>query len=227
MSSKATAWAWEQPVTGLTRLVLLTLADVANQDGQSWYTRKHLAERATVSLPTLARALDTLEGLGLVEREHRHRDDGSLSSSLYRLNLGSFHEILGSITQTPGSLHEIHHESKRESNSDPTVLKNSATTKGAPDFEKLITDFAGTFNEGEVREHIADALSHINAKKWTDKTRYCRNWLKRAAERVPNGQTRPHPTAPLSQFTRGAGSAPTPAGQDSDWWRRVGRYQAE
>ena len=203
MSSKATAWAWSQPVTGLTKLVLLTLADVANQESKTWYTRKHLAVRATVSLATLARALNDLQDQGLLDIHHQHRGDGSLSSSMYTLMLGGGYENLGSITQIPGDSHETQHESNSESNSEPTDLKISATKVG-PDFAKLIAEFSHTMNETTVREHIADSLAHINAKKWTDKTRYCRNWLKRAAERPTNGTPKPYPTD--AGFTRGAGS---------------------
>lgn len=48
------------------------------------------------------------------------------------------------------------------------------------------------------------------------------NLADKAEKEGTNGTQRPN--ASLSQFTRGAGGNQAPAGQDSDWWRRVGRY---
>lgn len=231
MSTKAVGWALDQrPRNATAKLVLIALADYAGDNGESWYGRKKLAAVCMVALSTLDSALASLVADGLIAIEPRQRDDGSWSSNLYRvLSPGvpitdSSIPIIGRGSPTVGHLDPI-----IDPNSDPTVLKNSATTKG-PDVEKLVSEFAATFNEAEVQEHIADSLAHVNAKKWTDKTRYCRNWLKRAAvdkqrRGTTNGTHTGHP--PLSQFTRGAGSAP-PAGRTEAerYAARVTRYQS-
>lgn len=229
MSTKAVGWALDQqPRNATAKLVLIALADFAGENGESWYGRKKLAKVCLVALSTLDSALASLVADGLIAIEPRYRDDGSLSSNLYRVLVDptpaddSGTPIIGRRVSTVG-----HHDPISDPISDPTVLKNSATTKGL-DVEKLASEFAATFNEAELQEHIADSLAHVNARKWNDKTRYCRNWLKRAAEDKQrrggtNGTQRTNTS--LSQFTRGAGSDQSPAGTDSEWWRRVGRYQ--
>lgn len=222
MGAKATFWAWEQTAPTGAKMVLLALADTANDDGECWPGRKFIAEKCGMTDRTVTTHIKTLEGLGLVNVEPRPRDDGSQASNLYRLPVTQTRRVAGNIFH--GGLEEFSTLEPTQSEPTPeTTLTSSATHKGAPDFEKLITEFQGTFDEAQVREHIADALAHTSAKKWTDKTRYCRNWLKRAAERPTNGTQRAN--APLSQFTRGAAGNQAPAGTDSEWWRRVGRYQ--
>jgi DNA-binding transcriptional ArsR family regulator len=92
VSVKASTWAWHevpQSVHGNDLLVLLALADVADDDGECVYvkaadaTEEALGSKAHMSSRTFRRSLRALEerGLVVVERESTH------TANKYRLNL--------------------------------------------------------------------------------------------------------------------------------------------
>jgi DNA-binding Lrp family transcriptional regulator len=86
MSVFATAWAWQQPVTGNAKLVLLALADECRgTDGLCWPGLKRVAEMVGVEQRTVRRAVEQLEEAGLLLRETRRREDGSQTTNLIRL----------------------------------------------------------------------------------------------------------------------------------------------
>ncbi len=61
------------------------LKDHANKDGTCWPGINTIAAGVSLSRSTVKRALDGLVKLGLVEKSHRWRENGSLSSNLYRV----------------------------------------------------------------------------------------------------------------------------------------------
>lgn len=86
MSSRATAWAWQQDVPAVPKLVLLSLADHADRDANSCFpSRKTIAAECGVTASTVTRALATLEESGLIRRAERFRDNGSQTSNTYDL----------------------------------------------------------------------------------------------------------------------------------------------
>jgi len=81
MSLKASAWAWEQDVQGMHKLILLAIADYAGRDNNSaWPAITTLAARCGVSRITAVRAVRELEKLNLVSVENR-----SNKTNIYRL----------------------------------------------------------------------------------------------------------------------------------------------
>lgn len=88
MSMEALTWAWSQTVGGgrCDKLVLLALADYADENWQSFPSRRRLAERAECSVDSVDRALKRLEAAGLIgPPQRRPHDRGGLSSNLYTL----------------------------------------------------------------------------------------------------------------------------------------------
>ena len=67
------------------RSVYMYLKDRADKDGKCWPAIKTIAKELRLSSSTVKRALDDLYGAGLLTREPRWRENGSLSSDLYRL----------------------------------------------------------------------------------------------------------------------------------------------
>ena len=67
------------------KVVLIYLKDHANKQGTCWPGINTIAAGVSLSRSTVKRALDGLVKLGLVERSHRWRENGSLSSNLYRV----------------------------------------------------------------------------------------------------------------------------------------------
>lgn len=104
MSFRAVTWAFDV-VRGLgasEKLVLLALAEFANDEDETWRSREEIAVRAECSVRTVDAHLKRLEGAGLIERlpryawcssdkpecanrgAHKHR-----SGTLYRVNVGA------------------------------------------------------------------------------------------------------------------------------------------
>lgn len=89
MSHFYTGWAMKQ--TGLkpaAKIVLYWLADHYNEKtGLCFPSLKTLAEECEMNRSTVLRHLDALEEMGFIVRDRRHRENGSLTSNLYRLTL--------------------------------------------------------------------------------------------------------------------------------------------
>lgn len=80
--------AWD--VKGLdaqSRLVLLLLADVADEAGVCWPSVAFISERTGLGDRAIRYRLTELDDLGLLSRTRRHRRDGSLSTYTFRLHL--------------------------------------------------------------------------------------------------------------------------------------------
>jgi len=78
-------WAWQQRLKPVSKLVLMALADAADDCGVCWPSVSTLAAKCNVSGRTVRRVLQTLTTRGLLFAEHRYRKDGSRSSNRYRL----------------------------------------------------------------------------------------------------------------------------------------------
>ena len=85
MSVKALTWAFEQPISGNDKVVLLSLADHANDYGECWPSINRLSQRARVSVRTVQRCLAELENAKLIVRETRNDPNGRSTSNMYRL----------------------------------------------------------------------------------------------------------------------------------------------
>lgn len=79
------SWAWKQKVAAGEKLVLLKLADSANDDGLSWPAAKTVARDCGMGESTVRKHVNALAAKGLLSVEERRRADGSRSSNLYRL----------------------------------------------------------------------------------------------------------------------------------------------
>ena len=80
-------WAWHQPIVPGPKLVLMALADAADDKGACWPSVATLAKQCSMSTRTVQRALQDLIGAGLLNRDLRRRSDGSTTSNLYQLNV--------------------------------------------------------------------------------------------------------------------------------------------
>lgn len=67
------------------RTVYMYLKDHADSQGQCWPGIKTIASDLGLSRSTVKRALDDLCRKGLIAKKPRWRENGSLSSNLYRL----------------------------------------------------------------------------------------------------------------------------------------------
>lgn len=86
MSVEATNWAWG--IEGLLpaeRLILIAIADYADENWSCFPGQETLAIRVCVSKRTVIRLLQSLEDKGLLHRERRFRADGTRTSDRFFL----------------------------------------------------------------------------------------------------------------------------------------------
>lgn len=64
MAHRATSWAWELKLPGTRKLVLLALADMADEFNSCYPGQERLAEMTSVAVITVRRALSGSSGTG-------------------------------------------------------------------------------------------------------------------------------------------------------------------
>ncbi|SPT52740.1 MarR family [Actinomyces bovis] len=88
MSILAMNWVWTLEDLGPSEtLVLLALADAADDDGFCWPSQAFLARKSRQTDRNVRRILNRLEGMGLLRVEARSSTHGR-RSNLYYLNVG-------------------------------------------------------------------------------------------------------------------------------------------
>lgn len=93
MSVEVAAWAWKQKLgnPGL-KLVLVKLADNADQDGYSWWKQERLADECEMSRATVQRKLKELRERGYLTVEERKNGQGFKVANGYRLCRPPLHQ---------------------------------------------------------------------------------------------------------------------------------------
>lgn len=90
MSLEAIRWSKAQRTGSPTaKAVLFALAEAANREGRCFISQAEIAEVTELSRRAIVAQLQLLEKMGLIEREHRHRKDGSRTSDSYQLAVPS------------------------------------------------------------------------------------------------------------------------------------------
>jgi len=87
MSVEAQKWVWEQVATPAQKLVLMALANRADEVGVCFPGQQGIAERCGIKQRALQYHLAELTKIGLLSSEPRFRKDGSRTSNLYRLSM--------------------------------------------------------------------------------------------------------------------------------------------
>lgn len=87
MSIRAIDWAFRQQVgSSATKLVLVKLADNANDDGQCWPSLATIEDQTELDRRTVIRHIKKLQSAGLLNIVHRKVDSTTLTNA-YTLNL--------------------------------------------------------------------------------------------------------------------------------------------
>ena len=87
MSIAAMHWAWHQALKPVPKLILMALADAADDQGVCWPSIPTVARKCCLSKRTIQRTLQDLVNGGWLQVEPRFRKDGSRTSNSYRLAL--------------------------------------------------------------------------------------------------------------------------------------------
>lgn len=75
----------DQELGHRAKAVYIYLKDHANKEGACWPGIKTIAAGVSLSRSTVKRALDDLVRAGLLEKSSRWRENGSLTSNLYKV----------------------------------------------------------------------------------------------------------------------------------------------
>ena len=86
MSIKAMNWAWEQKLPPSSKLILMAIADAADEEGDCWPKVKTIAKKCGVSDRTVQRVLKEFIANGLISVTPRFSQDRRQVSNNYRLN---------------------------------------------------------------------------------------------------------------------------------------------
>ena len=87
MSVQAITWALDYAAGGVAeKVILLVLANYANEYGISWPSQKTLADQTALGERTVRRVLADMEGRGVIRRIVRRRGNGSRQSDMILLS---------------------------------------------------------------------------------------------------------------------------------------------
>ena len=87
MSVKLISKAWETPLKGSDLLVLISLCDWANDEGECFPKQETILKRVKIGKTSLNHILNDFEDIGLIKRELRNKKNGDFASTIYTLNL--------------------------------------------------------------------------------------------------------------------------------------------
>lgn len=96
MSVKASTWAWQMPLKGNEKLVLLALADHANDEGKCWPHIEKLSEKCGISRSAVIEHLKKLHALKIFSKETVYDSFGKKRGNLYTLDLSLSPDLLRS-----------------------------------------------------------------------------------------------------------------------------------
>lgn len=114
-------------VSGTDLIILLCLADSANDEGYSWPSKRTLAKRARIDPRSVARSVARLEKAGFVKRIMRHKRGGQSSNGYWILTEGVTDESWGGDLPVMGGMTP---ESSR------TINRTPKKKDGSPDGER-------------------------------------------------------------------------------------------
>lgn len=89
MSIKAINEAFKSNLSGNVKLVLLALADCANDNLQCFPSYNHISKKASISISTAKRIIKKLEQIGVLKKQHRlKKGKKQQTSNIYTLTFG-------------------------------------------------------------------------------------------------------------------------------------------
>ena len=94
-------WAWATELPPTPKLVLMALADIADDQGICWPSQNTLAKKCSMAERSVRRILLQLQASNLLFVESRFRPNGSLASNRYRLAIGGPPDNLSGAPRSP------------------------------------------------------------------------------------------------------------------------------
>ena len=169
MSVKATSWVWyECEVAGADRMVLLALADFADESGLcfgSWTTLEH---KTKLSRSTIARSLTRLEKDGVLTKVQSSRTVGGRNlATVWKLPIGGdvtvtlggcHNDTGGNVTMTPGGCHG---DTPTNNNVKETIKGATPTASPRPPKKQSNSQPSSLFNPEGVPLPHGPRFAHV------------------------------------------------------------------
>ena len=154
-------------------MILMALADYANDDGEAWPKQATLAMWTCLERTTIIRGLRELEEQGFIKATQQHRDDGGFRSKKYRLlfvgtPVADFNRGGGSVQQ--GGVAGCNSKNSHKERSEEQPLMSPAATaaeEGTSSSKEKITDKLVEVIVAIYNEHcdVLPSAQSINAKR--------------------------------------------------------------
>lgn len=210
MSIEVMNWAWKLRLTATQKIVMVALADRANDDWECWPGQQSLAEKCSLSERGVRKVLSEIEAMGYLKIESRH-DGKHQKTNLYRLvehpdqpepcaacSPDQPEPCAGTSRNHVPPLYKMNHQVE-SSVSAPS--SSSATKKPADDaitFDAVVNEFRGIaesqFSKWELLFKKIDVIAEIEkAEAWLQANprkrkkhydRFLLNWFSRASDRL-------------------------------------------
>lgn len=172
----------------LRKLVLIKLADNANDSGECWPSYQHIADQCEISRTTVKVHIRELEKAGFLRREFRR--NGELNqSNIFHLSLeggavaalpGAADALGGGAADAPRTSHSLEPVKEPDAPSAPKRTKVTFTEEG---FTIHDCDLLNAWQEAYGKQHVENELA--KAKAWViatkskkkDWARFLTNWM--------------------------------------------------
>ena len=200
MTIRAMNWAWGINIDPAVKLVLLKIADRANDDGECWPGNASIAKDCCISERTLGRYLGKLEELGLIKVKRNFDRHGHRAANSYLLDLSVSLSDNLSGGESESLDDNLSDRPKRQivqslsdtvgvyiSNVEPTIEPTDATTKVAAPIVDDAVQFTGTDGTGWIVdeavydtwiEAYANGRTHQDTEDWIEaELQKARVWL--------------------------------------------------
>jgi DNA-binding MarR family transcriptional regulator len=134
VSVKASTWAWQMPLKGNEKLVLLALADHANDEGKCWPKVTSIAEKCGLDRTTVIAQLKKLHELNIFSKETVYDNLGRKRGNVYTLTINLSGESLRSELLRWKSLRSENYATKSDlplslgGNFPPLIIESSLIT---------------------------------------------------------------------------------------------------
>lgn len=182
-------WAWEQKVEASSKLVLMALADHADETGVCWPSIARIAEKCGMSQRTVVRHIEDLSGpCGLLKISPRTRADGGQTSNKYSLFVSPPCQIV-----TPPCQDVIPPLSPVTPAEEPSLEPNKELKPLAQSFARFWTAYPKKRSKGTA-ERVFNRLNPSEQLQRTilsslERAKTSEQWLKNKGQFIPYAAT--------------------------------------
>lgn len=163
MSIKAMSKVWGLDLKPIPKLILLALADNANEDGICWPGLAYIEHKTGLVHSTTVKYISELEAAGLLKKHARYSSDGLRASNLYQLYL---EDTKFEVRTTLSAPHELGVVRETNLSSTSREQKPSINHNKEPirQVDKSTRSVSVSQDVEEVFKHWQDTMGHPKAK---------------------------------------------------------------